>query len=208
MRIGKFALIGFVSLLVAACNWGPGDLDETRDQILTAAYKSQTADFGQFRTYAITDSMTFSYNGKKERVKNDTTVKIIAQVVQNMNALGYSQVEANQNPNLLVDLSYLVSTTTTVYPGYWSDWDWWWQDYFYPGYYPWYPYYPYPMPTLVSSYTTGSVIIEIADVMNVAKDSSVPIVWHGLIRSILTRGHTEAQLLSSINEVFSILPPK
>lgn len=207
MKIIKLALFAFVSVAVASCNWGPGALDETQDQVLTIAYKSETADFSKFQSYAITDSVSVVYNGKKFRLQNDTTDMIIAQVVQNMNKNGYNQVDASANPNLVVDVSYIQSTNTTIYPGYWNDWDWWWNYYYYP-WNSWYPYYPYHMPTVVSSYTTGSVIIEIADMTNIAAESNVPIVWHGLIRSILNGTHSKQQLLSSIDEVFTILPPK
>lgn len=207
MRIFKLALFVFVSVAVTACNWGPGSLDETQDQTLTAAYKSETADFSKFQTYAITDSISVVYNGKKFRLKNDTTDMIIGQVVQNMNKYGYTMVDAENAPNLIVDIAYIQSTNTTIYPGYWNNWSWWWDYYYYP-WGSWYPYYPYNMPTVVSSYTTGSVIIEIADMINVASESNVPVVWHGLIRNILNGTHTKAELLSSINEVFTILPPK
>jgi hypothetical protein len=64
------------------------------------------------------------------------------------------------------------------------------------------------MPAFVSSYTTGSIVIEVADVVNVATESTVPVVWHGLVREILNGSHTQQELLSSIDEVFAILPPK
>ncbi|MEG2848981.1 MAG: DUF4136 domain-containing protein, partial [Bacteroidales bacterium] len=171
MKIIKLALFAFVGVAVASCDWGPGALDETQDQVLTVAYKSETADFSKFQSYAITDSISVVYKGKKFRLQNDTTDLIIAQVVQNMNKNGYKQVAAQSNPNLVVDVSYIQSTNTTIYPGYWNDWDWWWDSYHYP-WQSWYPYYPYHMPTVISSYTTGSVIIEIADMVNIASESS------------------------------------
>jgi hypothetical protein len=64
------------------------------------------------------------------------------------------------------------------------------------------------MPVFISSYTTGSIVIEVADVVNVATESTVPVVWHGLIREILNTNHTQQELLSAIDEVFAILPPK
>jgi hypothetical protein len=64
------------------------------------------------------------------------------------------------------------------------------------------------MPAFVSSYTTGSIVIEVADVVNVATESTVPVVWHGLVREILNGQHTQQELVSSIDEVFTILPPK
>jgi hypothetical protein len=64
------------------------------------------------------------------------------------------------------------------------------------------------MPVFISSYTTESIVIEVADVVNVATESIVPVVWHGLIREILNTNHTQQELLSAIDEVFAILPPK
>ncbi len=206
MKLVKLSILAFLSVWVASCSWGPGDLDETQDQILTIAYKSPEANFANYKTFAISDSMAVVIDGSKKRVKNEESEKVYNLIVQNLQRLGYTETETTQNPNLLVDLGYIQSTKTTVYPGYWSDWDWWWETIHYP-WYPWYPYYPYPMPTIVNSYTTGSLIIEMADVTR-SQQQNVPIVWHGTIRGILNGKHTEAQLVKAVNEVFTILPPK
>jgi hypothetical protein len=208
MKIKRLVIALFVgTLMVTSCNWGPNALDETRDQILTAAYKQDTVNFAQFQSYAITDSVTVIYHRKKFRVSNDTTSQIIAQVVQNMNKNGYTQVETTDNPNLLVDISYIQRTNTVVYAGSWNDWDWWWNSYYYP-WSGWYSYYPYYIPTYASSYTTGSLVIELANMTNVSTNKNIPIVWHGVIREILNGDHTQSELIASINEVFTILPPK
>ena len=203
----RLMLIVFVGALVSACSWGPGALDETRDQILTVARKGETANFSNYHSFAITDSITVSQDGVKYRLNNDTTDMIIAQIVVNMNKYGYTQVVPSNNPDLLVDVSYIKKTNTYMYPGYWNDWDWWWDSFNYP-WHSWDTFYPYPMPNFISSYTTGSLIIEVADVVSVATESSVPIVWHGLVREILNGTHTQQELISSIDEVFAILPPK
>ena len=203
----KLVLIAFVGALVSAWSWGPGSLDETRDQVLTIAHKTDAVDFTKFSSFAITDSITVVNDGMKVRLNDATANLIIAQVVRNMNLYGYTQVQADEDPDLLVDLAYIQRTNTYMYPGYWSDWDWWWDWNGYP-WWGWDPYYPYQMPAFVSSYTTGSIVIEVADVVNVATESTVPVVWHGLVREILNGSHTQQELLSSIDEVFAILPPK
>ncbi|MBO5920382.1 MAG: DUF4136 domain-containing protein [Bacteroidales bacterium] len=204
----KLVLTAFVGILLAsACSWGPDGLDETQDQILTIARKTDAVDFTKFNSFAITDSITAVDNGKKVRFNDATADLIIAQVVRNMNLYGYTQVQPDENPDLLVDLAYIQRTNNYMYPGYWSDWDWWWNWYGYP-WWGWDPYYPYQMPVFISSYTTGSIVIEVADVVNVATESTVPVVWHGLIREILNTNHTQQELLSAIDEVFAILPPK
>ena len=206
MKIFKLSVIALISVLVTSCSWGPGDLDETKDQILTVAYKSPDANFQNLKTYALADSMSVVVDGQKKRVKNEVSENIFSLISQNLSKLGYTQTTASQNPDILVDLGYIQSTNKAVYPGYWSDWDWWWDCYYYP-WYPWDPYYPYPMPTVVTSYTTGTIIIEMAD-MSLVKNQTVPIIWHGVVRSILNGSHTQAQLTEAINEVFTILPPK
>ncbi|MBE6246774.1 MAG: DUF4136 domain-containing protein [Bacteroidales bacterium] len=207
MKIKLLPII-FVGALVSACAWGPGsNMDETRDQILTVARKTEAVDFNQFNSFAITDSVTVVNDGKKTRLSNDTTDLIIAQVVRNMNMNGYTQVQVDENPDLLVDLAYIQRTNTYMYPGYWNDWDWWWNYNYFP-WFGWDSYYPYQMPVFISSYTTGSLVIEVADVVNVATEASVPVVWHGLIREILNGKHTQQELVSAIDEVFTILPPK
>ena len=204
----KLVLTAFVGILLAsACSWGPDGLDETQDQILTIARKTDAVDFTKFNSFAITDSITAVDNGKKVRFNDATADLIIAQVVRNMNLYGYTQVQPDENPDLLVDLAYIQRTNNYMYPGYWSDWDWWRNWYGYP-WWGWDPYYPYQMPVFISSYTTGSIVIEVADVVNVATESTVPVVWHGLIREILNTNHTQQELLSAIDEVFAILPPK
>ena len=202
----RLMLIVFVGALVSACSWGPGALDETRDQILTVARKGETANFSNYHSFAITDSIAVSQDGVKYRLNNDTTDMIIAQIVVNMNRYGYTQVVPSNNPDLLVDVSYIKKTNTYMYPGYWNDWDWWWDSFNYP-WHSWDTFYPYPMPNFVGSYTTGSLVIEVADVVSVATESSVPIVWHGLVREILNGTHTQQELITSIDEVFAILPP-
>ena len=206
MKLIKLSLLLLVGILAVSCTWG-SRVDETREQVLTLAYKSSDADFSAFKTYAITDSITVINNGTKTRVKDSQTEMILAQIEKCMNGCGYTLVATTNTPNLLVDVSYIQLTNTSVYPGSWNDWGWWWDSYFYP-WHSWNTYYPYHMPNVVSSYTTGSIIIDIADVTNVAKDSTVPIVWHGLVRSILDYNHTQAQILAAINEVFTILPPQ
>ena len=123
-----------------------------------------------------------------------------------MNANGYTQVDADGNPDLLVDLAYIQKANTYMYPGYWNDWDWWWNYNYYP-WFGWGSYYPYQT-WFITSYTTGSLVIEVADVVNVATEQNVPVVWHGLVREILNGRHTQQELLEAVNEVFTILPPK
>ena len=97
MKIAKLTLLAFASLWVASCSWGD-DLDQTHDQILTIAYKSPDANFSQYKTFAVADSMCVVVNGKKSRVQNAESMKIYSQVVHNHKGLGYTHTSNRQIP--------------------------------------------------------------------------------------------------------------
>ena len=170
-------LILFVtSLLVGSCSFFNDDYHETVDQFVSVAYRSDNADFSQYETYVVADSILYVDGDKNVRKKNDLTDEVKSVIAGAMNALGYTPFiasSASSKPDLILDLGYIVSTTTTIYPGYWWGWDYWYcYDWFYP-YYPYdpyypggfYPYYPYPMYPMASSYSSGSLTIDIVDLM-------------------------------------------
>lgn len=206
----KKLIIPFCGLLLMAatsCSFFNNDYDQTEEQFVSLAYKSPDADFSGYRTYVITDDILYVNGDDQERISNDLTDNVIALVAGQMNSLGYTRVaDETTAPDLLVDLSYIVTTTTSIYPGYWWDWDYWyWWDW----YTPIYPYYPYPMYPISTSYSAGSLIIEIVDMdQEYTANENVPIVWHGLVRGILGIEHTAQEREAAINQCFALIPPK
>ena len=69
MKVVKLTVLAIISVLAASCSWGPGSLDETKDQILTIAYKSPDANFQTIKTYALADSMSVVVDGQKKEGK-------------------------------------------------------------------------------------------------------------------------------------------
>lgn len=208
------------SLLVGSCSFWNDDYRETVDQFVSVAYKADNVDFTQYKTFAIADSILYVEGDKNVRQKNNLSEEVKAVVENEMTALGYKLFAPGKGefstPDLIVDLAYIVNTTTVVYPGYWWDWDYWWYYYdwypydpffpYYP-YDPFYPYYPYPMYPMASSYSSGSLTIDIVDVKNMGDDSNPPIVWHGLVRSILNTTHTSSERAAAIGQCFDMVPP-
>ena len=209
------------SLLVGSCSFFNDDYQETLDQFVSVAYRADDTDFSQYKTYVIADSILYVDGDKNVRKKNDLTNEVKSVVANQMNTLGYSPFIPNDptsRPDLIVDLSYIVTTTTTIYPGYWWGWDYWYYyDWFYPyypydPYYPYYPggfypYYPYPMYPVASSYSTGSLTIDIVDFKNYKKDTNPAIVWHGLVRSVLISTHSSEERAAAIKQCFEMMPP-
>ena len=203
-----FLLFIVAALSSTICTVFNEDYDETVEQFVSVAYRSADTDFSQFKTFVVADSILYVDSDKSVRKKNNLTEEVKSAVTSELTSLGYSVAAAGQAPDMIVDLAYLVSTTTTIYPGYWWGWDYWWYyDWYYPSYYPFYPYYPYPMYPVATSYSTGSLIIEIVDYANMSEGSNPPIVWHGLVRSILNSSHTSQERAQAIGQCFDMMPP-
>lgn len=219
----KTILFLFVTTLLAgSCSFFNDDYRETVDQFVSVAYRADNTDFSQYKTYVVADSLLYVDGDKNLRKKNNLSDEVKSAVAQEMNALGYTPYVANPNskPDLIIDLAYIVTTTTTIYPGYWWGWDYWYYyDWFFPyfpydpyypgGYYPggFYPYYPYPMYPMSSSYSTGSLTMDMVDLKNYKEGANPPIVWHGLVRSILNSTHTSQERSQAIHQCFEMMPP-
>ena len=109
-------LILFVtSLLVGSCSFFNDDYQETLEQFVSVAYKSDNADFSQYETYVVADSILYVDGDKNVRKKNDLTDEVKSVIAGAMNALGYTPFiasSASSKPDLILDLSYIVSTMT------------------------------------------------------------------------------------------------
>lgn len=209
----KIFLFFTVTLFLGSCSLFNTNYSETIDQFVSVAYKADDIDFAQYKTFVVADSILYVDGEKNVRKKNNLTKEVRDIVTKELTDLGYTPYEPNMavdKPDLIVDLSYIVTTTTTIYPGYWWGWDYWYYfDWFYPyfPYDPFYPYYPYPMYPMVSSYSAGSLTMEIVDIKNLQKEVNPPIVWHGLVRSILETTHSAQERAQAIEQCFDMMPP-
>jgi hypothetical protein len=99
---------------------------------------------------------------------------ILATIRQNLIAEGWTEVDEDANPDLVVLPSAFDTEFLYFYdPGYWCwyypCWGWW-----YPGYRPGY----------VSGYKTGTVLIQITDPNGVVNEE-VPVIWTGALNGLL-----------------------
>lgn len=116
-------------------------------------------DFAGQGTYAMPDKIVVDV----EIDQGDTTYvymkdvlasPILSAIDDNMEAYGWTKVDISANPDVLVNPAAISSTT--YYYSYWYDW---WYGGYYGGYWGWY----YPPYYTVSSITTGSLVITMAD---------------------------------------------
>ncbi|MBQ5882863.1 MAG: DUF4136 domain-containing protein, partial [Bacteroidales bacterium] len=108
-KIVKFLLLSLSAVLfLQSCSLYNDD-SETILQNVSIAQKSPIADFSQYHTYAITDSILYISDNEKHRTDNIFVQNILSGISSNMERLGYSKVESSQPSDLLIDVSYLLT---------------------------------------------------------------------------------------------------
>ncbi len=196
------------SLIIASCTRYPGVTERlTEDMVVLTQYDTK-ADFSQYNTFAIPDSIVYYTDTDSGRILNATTQVLVNQIVKDMEARGYTRVNHDQSPNLAFNVTFFKNTNIDVYyPGwYWGYGGYYPPDYWYGGWYGWGYYYPY-YPAYVTSYTTGTVVVDVADFKNVdLVNHKVPIVWNIYIRALLTGYHTSSDIIWSVDKAFEQTP--
>jgi hypothetical protein len=196
-RVGKHLvpLILGVGLLLASCH--PSGAQYVTDLDTVTTTHDPNFNFAGASTYSLPDRVVFisdsNPGGNPDRLPPDLEQLILATINNEMTALGYTQVDITQNPDLTLTVGALKITNVSVYYGYWCGyWGW---------YYPCYPYYP---PVVgVSSYAVGSLLIDMAP--NVpTSGGQYQGVWTAVIRGIQTGNSStdRTRLVNGISQAF------
>ncbi len=204
-KIGLLSVL-FFGLTFTACESYPDYDDYIEEQLVSMSTYSNSADFSQYSTYSISDTVAIVNNGEVSKVlitdpKYPYLQKYVNLVKTNMDAVGYT-FTASKNPDLGIMLSLVKSTNVYVsYP-------WWWWEYCY-----WYywdcgytPYYPYPYPVVVGGYSVGVLSMDMFDVKH-KTGSKVSAVWTGVVRGLYTGGHSDAEIATAIDKCFDQTTP-
>ncbi len=128
---------------------------------------------------------------------------ILFSIRSNMANLGYTEVETEENPDLIILPA--VFQTDELYFYY----DWWYWNWFYPGWGPgWGWYYPGYYPPQVSRIRTGTVIMQMTDPKNQSASDKIPVVWTGVINGLLegNEATTTSRIRTTINQAFDQSP--
>lgn len=206
----KIIMISSVSAVIfmMACTAVP-DVDSrlAEDLVDITKYDIGT-NFRQFTTFSIVDSVAVIKNGTDSiRVLNPQAKALLDQITRNMQARGYTLVDRKTgHPDLGINVSAIhVTYMVSYYPGWYWDYYGYYDPYYwgYPDYNYWYPYYP----PEVSSYSTGTVIIDMLDLKNASShDNKLYVVWVAIIRGLLTGNHSTQDVLDNIDQCFIQTP--
>jgi len=216
------AILSFVVISLSSCY--PDDdnisLSET-DIVMTTYY--DTVDFTSLKTYFMSDTVYVVREDTSDHSLIDANDKIISTIEENMTAYGYTRVTdtAQEVPDVRISSAALTVKNVQVgwwypyYPGWGWGWGYWKKsntrgtDYYYPGYPGYYPPgywggYPY-----YSSYTTGTLLIEMAnplDIRVIEGDTVTPIYFTGGVTGVLSSGSNEKRIVDGINKAFELTP--
>ena len=181
-----------LGLLLAACH--PSGAEYVSDLDIVATTHDPTFDFATPTTYSLPDRVYFITdqdpgNKPPDRLPADLEQLILGTINNEMSALGYQEVDIGANPDLTMTAGALKVTNVSVYYGYWCG--------YWSFYYPCYPYYP-PVAG-VSTYTVGTLIIDMAPNAT-SSGNSYRGVWTAVIRGIQT-GSTSTDRTRIVNGI-------
>lgn len=137
--------------------------------------------FSSYHTYSISDSVAVIDGNQSKKQMDEADAAYVAAVRKYMGEMGYTEVAKSQNPDLGVDVSRIINTSTGVisYPDYWG-----YYGAYYDPFYWGYGGYDYYVPYAYNVYTIreGALSIDLLDLKNAASTNKINLVWTGLIR--------------------------
>ncbi|PWJ34189.1 DUF4136 domain-containing protein [Sediminitomix flava] len=174
-------------------------------------------DFSEIETYFLPDSVVhiedLTRSSNNVNITRDIDDVILETVKENLDALGYMELETEDTSqvDVVIQVSAFSTTNTSIFDPYdwWGYWGWYpgWGGY--PGYGPgWGYFYPWG-PPIIYSYSTGTVLIEMVDPNNpMTNDEEVPLVWLAAINGLLSSnpGSNQNRVVNAINQAFEQSP--
>jgi hypothetical protein len=196
MKTKLLTIIALGMLVLTSCSKYPPDTERILEDLAVFTLVDQTANFNDYSTFSINPSVTYIDGNDTTTLNNANTTALLDRIAADMKKQGYTEVEVTAKPDLGFQVTVIKSTTTTVYypyyPPYWG----------YPYYGYGYPYYP----TYISSYSTGSVVIDLADFKTPPTANKYMIVWNAFIRGLITETHTQNDVLTCVDQAFEQTP--
>jgi hypothetical protein len=183
-------LMLFISICFILVSCYPGEPLTAADTDVIATFFNPDADFSTKNTYAIPDSVVrVDENGNPISNPGQFDQQILSRIKQNLQQLGYTEEQNPANADVLVVA--FVTTNTWASGGCYT----WWYGWWYP-----YPGWCYPV---VYTYTTGTLLIAMADPQNQASSDAL---WVAGINGVLGNTANSTRLNNNIDQAFEQSP--
>ena len=176
------AFVG-LALLFTGCTKEPlNNLTQEESRIYITNHDS-TTNFSAFKTFSISDSVTYVNNGRSSRNRTTVDQGFIDATINQMKAAGYMQVGKQSKPDVGINISRITNTSTGVirynnyYDGYGGFYD---PNYWGSGFGSYNYYMPYGYATY--SIREAALSIDLLDLKDAIASNQIKIAWTGLIR--------------------------
>jgi hypothetical protein len=197
--------VSFSALAVILLGCYPQGPEYAEDLDVVYTTFDKTYEFHSKSTYALPDKIVVDVkidNGDTTYVymKDIFASPILAAIHDKMAENGWS-VEDPEDADIIITPAAIKSTT--YFYSYWYDW-WYGYGGWYGGYWGWY----YPPYYTVSSYTTGSLILVMAD-PSAAESSPIersPAVWVAVGNGLFTGSYNISRVTNAIDQAFTQSP--
>lgn len=184
------------------------NLTQLSDDFLVATQYDRYADFGSYSTYELPTYVALLGNGSNDTMlSNSSANQLLNRIRQNMNARGYTEVQASANPDLAMNV-FAINTQNSgsvVSPGSWWGYPGYYDPYYW-GYYDSYYYYPF---SYSYTYNTGTLVMELIDLKNDDQNNNrLVVIWNSLANGLLYN-YTPSDIqnaLTSIDQSFAQSP--
>jgi hypothetical protein len=198
----RLLLMAALPVVLLSCY--PAGPEYVEDLDVTYTTFDEDFDFQSRQTYAMPNKIVVDVDIEDGDttwiyMKDVFATPILAAIDDNLESRGWEKVDISQQPDVLVTPAALSSTT--YFYSYWYDW---WYGGWYGGYWGWY----YPPYYTVSSYTTGSMIITMAD-PNVEDDSPInqsETAWIAVGNGLFSGAYDISRVTDAIDEAFEQSP--
>jgi hypothetical protein len=136
-------IILIASLGLTSCSKDPiGDLS-TEESLVYVTNHDKSADYKQYKTFSIVDSVLIVENGKSRTSLDQIDRDLLNRIITNMKSMGYTYVGPKENPDVGINAAWITNTYLNVvsqplssyYGGYWGGGGY---GYGYPSYYSYY----------------------------------------------------------------------
>ena len=185
-------------VLLGACY--PNGPEYVEDADVVATSYDVNYDFKSKSTFAMPNKIVVDIEIKQ----GDTTYQymldkfatpILDAIQDDMESLGWERVDVDENPDVV--LTPAAISSTTYFYSYWYDW-------WYYGYWGWY----YPPYYTVSSYTTGTMILVIADPHQAANSpiNRSQALWVAAGNGLFTGNYDVSRVTDAIHQAFEQSP--
>lgn len=194
----KYKSIAMILIVAGGVLWGcyPGGAEYVEEFDLTYTNHDVSFDFGSKGTYSLPNRIVkITGNPDNPEYVNDAyATPILARIDANMQSLGWTKVDKFSNPDVeLLPASW--NTTTVISGGYWGSY-WCWYYYYYCGG-GWY--YPYP---IVTSYTSGTLLMTLLDPKFNSVDGSQKVVWTAAVNGLLGYTSDLNRVMGGVDQAF------